>query len=144
MSHPGPWLVAHWEVSRRVALEAKRLLVHTALPVTTIAAKVGFSEPTNFVKFFKREAGMSPGDFRRRTAEHVFPRLSVRQWVLAVPKRLRYFLQRDADLQGAAFTEMASASEYMASNTTRSAPRKNSTNPHVSTMFSSRCSESVE
>jgi hypothetical protein len=26
----------------------------------------------------------------------------VRQWVLAVPKRLRYFLQRDADLQGAA------------------------------------------
>jgi hypothetical protein len=25
----------------------------------------------------------------------------VRQWVLAVPKRLRYFLQEDADLQGA-------------------------------------------
>lgn len=55
-------------LSRRVALEAKRLLVHTALPVATIAAKVGFSEPTNFVKFFKREAGISPGDFRHRTA----------------------------------------------------------------------------
>jgi hypothetical protein len=26
---------------------------------------------------------------------HVFPRLSVRQWVLSVPKRLRYFMQRD-------------------------------------------------
>ena len=26
---------------------------------------------------------------------HVFPRLAVRQWVLSVPKRLRYFLQRD-------------------------------------------------
>ena len=25
---------------------------------------------------------------------HVFPPLPVRQWVLAVPKRLRYFLQR--------------------------------------------------
>ena len=35
-------------------------------------------------------------------ADHVFPRLPVRQWVLAVPKRLRYFLQRDPDLQGAA------------------------------------------
>jgi len=34
--------------------------------------------------------------------DHVFPRLPVRQWVPAVPKRLRYFLQRDADLQGAA------------------------------------------
>lgn len=28
-------------------------------------------------------------------ADHVFPRLSVRQWVLSVPKRLRYYMQRD-------------------------------------------------
>ena len=35
-------------------------------------------------------------------ADHVIPRLPVRQWVLAMPKRLRYFLHRDADLQGAA------------------------------------------
>jgi hypothetical protein len=34
--------------------------------------------------------------------DHVLPLLQVRQWVLAVPKRLRYFLQRNADLQGAA------------------------------------------
>ena len=27
--------------------------------------------------------------------DHVFPRLPVRQWVLLVPKRLRYFMQRD-------------------------------------------------
>ena len=26
--------------------------------------------------------------------DHVFPRLPVRQWVLSVPKRLRYFMQR--------------------------------------------------
>jgi hypothetical protein len=31
-----------------------------------------------------------------------FPRLPVRQWVLSVPKRLRYQLQRDGDLQGTA------------------------------------------
>jgi hypothetical protein len=29
--------------------------------------------------------------------DHVFPRLPVRQWVLAGPKRLRYFLQRDVN-----------------------------------------------
>ncbi len=34
-------------------------------------------------------------------ADHVFPRLPVRQWVLSVPKRLRYYLQRDVALQGA-------------------------------------------
>lgn len=34
-------------------------------------------------------------------ADHVFPRLAVRQWVLSVPKRLRYFLQTNAALQGA-------------------------------------------
>ena len=27
--------------------------------------------------------------------DHVFPRQPVRQWVLSVPKRLRYFMQRD-------------------------------------------------
>ena len=27
--------------------------------------------------------------------DHVFPRLPVRRWVLSVPKRLRYFMQRD-------------------------------------------------
>ncbi len=34
--------------------------------------------------------------------DHVFPRLPVRQWVLAAPKRLRYFLQHDTAAQGAA------------------------------------------
>jgi len=34
--------------------------------------------------------------------DHVLPDLPLRQWVLAVPKRLRYFLERDAALQGAA------------------------------------------
>ncbi len=27
--------------------------------------------------------------------DHVFPRLPVRQWVLSLPKLLRYFLQRE-------------------------------------------------
>ena len=30
--------------------------------------------------------------------DHVFPTVPVRQWVVSVPKRLRYFLARDARL----------------------------------------------
>ena len=29
--------------------------------------------------------------------EYVFPTVAVRQWVMVFPKRLRYFLDRDAD-----------------------------------------------
>ena len=35
-------------------------------------------------------------------ADHVIPRLPVRQWVLSVPKRLRYYLERDPAIQNAA------------------------------------------
>ena len=31
--------------------------------------------------------------------EHIYPIAPVRQWVLSVPKRLRYFLHRDHDLE---------------------------------------------
>jgi hypothetical protein len=42
-----------------------------------------------------------------------------------------------------AFTEIASASEYMASKATTSASRKKSTNASALVRFSSLCSESV-
>lgn len=48
----------------RLLLEAKRLLVHTDLPASSIAGELGFSEATNFGKFFARLAGQSPGRFR--------------------------------------------------------------------------------
>ncbi|HKN52718.1 MAG TPA: helix-turn-helix transcriptional regulator [Amycolatopsis sp.] len=51
-------------IDARVALEAKRLLVHTDLPVATIGHRLGFTEPTNFGKFFTRETGLTPGAFR--------------------------------------------------------------------------------
>ncbi len=52
-------------LSERVALEAKRLLAHTAEPASSIAATLGFSEATNFSKFFARMSGMAPTEFRR-------------------------------------------------------------------------------
>jgi AraC-like DNA-binding protein len=53
-------------IAARINLEAKRLLVHTDAPVATIAEKLGFDEPTNFSKFFKREVHCTPAEFRRR------------------------------------------------------------------------------
>ncbi len=53
-------------IMARINLEAKRLLAHTTLPVAAIADQLGFDEVTNFVKFFRREAGCPPGEFRHR------------------------------------------------------------------------------
>lgn len=52
-------------IDTRVALEAKRLLVHTDLSSAAIGHRLGFSEATNFTKFFTRETGESPGSFRQ-------------------------------------------------------------------------------
>jgi AraC-like DNA-binding protein len=52
-------------IDARVALEARRLLAHTDLPIGAIARRLGFSEVTNFGKFFARRVNMPPGAFRR-------------------------------------------------------------------------------
>ncbi|MEV1067412.1 AraC family transcriptional regulator [Streptomyces sp. NPDC050263] len=52
-------------VDARVALEARRLLAHSELPISAIARQLGFSEVTNFGKFFTRRVHMTPGAFRR-------------------------------------------------------------------------------
>ncbi|MFC0527255.1 helix-turn-helix domain-containing protein [Phytohabitans kaempferiae] len=52
-------------IDDRVTLEAKRLLAGTDLPVAEIGRRLGFPEPTNFGRFFQREAGVSPGTFRQ-------------------------------------------------------------------------------
>ncbi len=52
-------------ITRRIALEAKRLLVHTDKPIYLIAEALGFEEATNFAKFFKRETDFTPIGFRQ-------------------------------------------------------------------------------
>lgn len=52
-------------INQRLLLEAKRLLAHTTLPVQTIGRDLGFEESTNFVKFFRKEAGIRPLAFRQ-------------------------------------------------------------------------------
>ena len=48
----------------RIVLEAKRLLVHTDQTSSSISASLGFTEPTNFSKFFARSTGHTPAQFR--------------------------------------------------------------------------------
>ncbi|MFC0508838.1 helix-turn-helix transcriptional regulator [Micromonospora costi] len=51
-------------IDERVALQASRLLAATDEPIAQIGRGLGFTEPTNFGRFFTREVGMSPGAFR--------------------------------------------------------------------------------
>jgi len=53
-------------ISARITLEAKRLLAHTDFSIGIIAEKLGFEETTHFSKFFKRETGSTPAQFRRQ------------------------------------------------------------------------------
>ena len=49
-----------------LAAEARGLLVDPGASVKEVAYRLGFSEPTAFSRFFKRETGVSPTTFRRR------------------------------------------------------------------------------
>lgn len=52
-------------LSQCITLGAKRLLIHTSQTVSAIAHQIGFDEPSNFIKFFKRKTGYVPTEFRR-------------------------------------------------------------------------------
>jgi AraC-like DNA-binding protein len=57
-------------LSKRITLEAKRLLSHTGMPISAIANNLGFDEATNFIKFFRRETNFSPNEFRQQQKGH--------------------------------------------------------------------------
>ena len=52
-------------LSTRIALEARRMLAYTSWPIAHVADRLGFDEATNFIKFFRREAGYTPSGFRK-------------------------------------------------------------------------------
>ena len=51
-------------ITNRIILEAKRLLRYSDLMVKEIAFRLGFEDPSYFVKFFKRLVKCSPADYR--------------------------------------------------------------------------------
>lgn len=51
----------------RLVLEAKRLLFYTPQSLKEIAFDLGFAEPSYFNRFFKRETGLTPAEYRAST-----------------------------------------------------------------------------
>ena len=53
-------------IRERLALEAKRQLIHTDATAAEVAYALGFKDPAYFARFFRREVGASPTAFRTR------------------------------------------------------------------------------
>jgi len=53
-------------IKNRIVLEAKRLLVHTALTAKEIAHELGYEDPAYFSRLFLVKTGESPSGFRSR------------------------------------------------------------------------------
>jgi len=51
-------------MQEKLLREAKRLLLFDAMSVKEVSYYLGFTEPTNFVKFFQQHTGVSPKNFR--------------------------------------------------------------------------------
>lgn len=60
--------VGEWTAAK-LAAEARGLLLDRGVAVKEVAYRLGFSEPTAFSRFFKRETGLTPSAFRRRPGE---------------------------------------------------------------------------
>ena len=52
-------------IEEALMLEAKRLMISSSMRIQEIAFSLGFTDPTNFTKFFKRNVGMTPEGFRK-------------------------------------------------------------------------------
>jgi AraC family transcriptional regulator, transcriptional activator of pobA len=51
-------------IRQRVLTEAKRQLVFTAQPIHEIADELAFSDPSHFARFFRKQTGTTPQEFR--------------------------------------------------------------------------------
>ncbi|MDR3681239.1 MAG: helix-turn-helix domain-containing protein [Flavipsychrobacter sp.] len=54
-------------IHERIALEARRLLFHTNNSLKEIAFDLGFADASYFNRFFKRETGVTPAEYRTNT-----------------------------------------------------------------------------
>ncbi len=55
-------------IHARITLEAKRSLVYTSMTIRSVSDLLGFSDPAYFTRFFKRQTGLSPKEFRQQLA----------------------------------------------------------------------------
>ncbi|MDB5001940.1 MAG: transcriptional regulator, AraC family [Mucilaginibacter sp.] len=57
-------------IRNRIVLEAKRLLINNDLTVLEIANQLNFADNSYFTKFFKKQVGQTPEEFRKTTNSH--------------------------------------------------------------------------
>jgi AraC family transcriptional regulator, transcriptional activator of pobA len=57
-------------IRNRILLEAKRLLINLDLSVAEIGYRLNFNDNSYFTKFFKKYAGSTPEEFRKKTLNH--------------------------------------------------------------------------
>lgn len=55
-------------INERLILEAKREIGYLRKPIKEISYELGFSEPAYFTRFFGKQTGYAPEDFRKRIA----------------------------------------------------------------------------
>ena len=53
-------------IQDRLMIEARRDLVYTAMSISQISFRLGFTDPAYFPRFFARRAGVSPSDYRAK------------------------------------------------------------------------------
>ena len=70
-------------INDRIILEAKRLLRFSGLMIKEIAGRLGYDDPSYFVKFFKRQMGVLPTEFKEMNITK--EQITVKQ--IAVPTR---------------------------------------------------------
>jgi len=57
-------------IRNRIVLEAKRLLVNMGLSITEISYQLNFNDNSYFTKFFKKQEGMTPEEFRKKALKN--------------------------------------------------------------------------
>ena len=51
-------------INEEIILKAKNLLAENKIIIKEISEELGFADAPHFVKFFKKETGMTPGLFK--------------------------------------------------------------------------------
>lgn len=54
-------------INQRLILQSQRLLLFSPLRIKEIALNLGFVDTSHFVKFFKKEMGVSPSEYRKKS-----------------------------------------------------------------------------
>lgn len=52
-------------INDQLIIEIKRLLMNTSYSIKEIAYQTGFDDPTNFIKYFKKDTQLTPSEFRK-------------------------------------------------------------------------------